>query len=644
MDLTRAVLLAAAVLTLLFETPAVAQIKLGVAGPMTGPEAAYGLQMKAGVELAVAELNKRGGLLGQQVEIIIDDDASDPIQGVEAARRLVAAGVRLVVGHYKSNVSIPASEVYAAGGALMIAPSGTDTRLTERGLWNVARMASRDDRQREPALAWLLTEGAEKRIAIVWDGTQFGKGHANAIRAGLKRAGRSPVLEAEVKPGETEFSALIARLRASKADLVYWGGLTIQGGQLALQMKQSALPAFMFGISLLGPIDNFARYAGYGAEGTLFTTLKDPSRRPEAQAALAALRSQAPGTGGRSDSLRAHAAVEVIAQAAERAKTFDAKAVSAAIRSGGRFRTVLGEVLFDSKGDITGNDFAVHVWRRVNQQMVIREFEPGVGLSAVFHPTSAVPPSESAKLAKPAIAAAPKPPAETRIALIIGNGAYGSQSPLPNPRRDAELLGETLRRIGFVKVVVAHDLGHAALRRALLDFSEEAERADWALIYFAGHGIEIERTNYMIPVDARLKSDRAARFEAVPLDDALASVAGARKMRIVILDACRDNPFAKQMVRAGATRTVTRGLGRPPEPARATLVAYAARDGEVAEDGTGANSPFVAALTKRLSASGTEISKLFRLVRDDVQAATNGRQEPYVYGSLPGEDFFFNPQ
>lgn len=230
--------------------------------------------------------------------------------------------------------------------------------------------------------------------------------------------------------------------------------------------------------------------------------------------------------------------------------------------------------------------------------------------------------------------------AETRVALVIGNSGYAAVPALPNPKRDAGRVAAALRGAGFQSVTVLADAGRADLIAALNRFSEAAEQADWALVYFAGHGIEIGGANYLVPVDARLKSDRDIGDEAVPLDRVLQSIEAARKLRVVILDACRDNPFAGSMRRTIATRSVGRGLARI-EPDGGTLVAFAAKHGQTALDGDGENSPFVEALARRLATPGVEINKLFRLVRDDVMAATDKRQEPFVYGSLPGEDFYF---
>ena len=235
---------------------------------------------------------------------------------------------------------------------------------------------------------------------------------------------------------------------------------------------------------------------------------------------------------------------------------------------------------------------------------------------------------------------APPPGTERRVALIIGNGAYAHVPALSNPPNDARMIGEALRSVGFTSVRTETDLRRDALINALKTFAAEAEGADWAVVYFAGHGIEVAGANWLIPVDAALKTDRDVQFEAVSLEQVMGAVESTKQLGLVILDACRDNPFAAQMRVTIAGRSITRGLAAI-EPRRGALVAYAAKHGQVALDGTGANSPFVSALVRNLQRPGVEINKVFRLVRDDVLAATNDRQEPFVYGSLPARDFFF---
>ncbi len=270
---------------------------------------------------------------------------------------------------------------------------------------------------------------------------------------------------------------------------------------------------------------------------------------------------------------------------------------------------------------------------------------------------SPAPPAAAEPAPRPVVAAAPPeaspppattpsaPPArrETRVALVIGNADYRNVARLPNPPRDAGAVAEGLRRVGFATVQVSSNLSRDGMIAALRAFEREAEKADWAVVYFAGHGIEVNGMNYLIPVDAALKADKDVQDEAVPLERVLSAIESARKLRLVILDACRDNPFMTTMKRSIASRSIGRGLAQV-EPEGGVLVAYAAKHGQVALDGDGANSPFVSALVKRLDTPGLDISLLFRLVRDDVLAATARQQEPYVYGSLPGEVLSFRPQ
>jgi tetratricopeptide (TPR) repeat protein len=241
-----------------------------------------------------------------------------------------------------------------------------------------------------------------------------------------------------------------------------------------------------------------------------------------------------------------------------------------------------------------------------------------------------------------------------RVALVIGNSAYRNVPALVNPQKDAEAIAASLRNIGFESVTLANDVTREKLIDSLRMFANEAEKADWAMVYYAGHGMEVGGVNYLVPTDAKLAVDRDIQFEAVPLDQVLAAVDTAKKLKLVVLDACRDNPFSPRKTETPATDAATptggakigsRSIGRGLAEVKATggtLVVFAAKNGQVALDGEGDNSPFAVAMLQRVATPGVEINKLFRLVRDDVMEATAGRQEPYTYGSLPGkEDFFF---
>jgi Caspase domain len=220
-----------------------------------------------------------------------------------------------------------------------------------------------------------------------------------------------------------------------------------------------------------------------------------------------------------------------------------------------------------------------------------------------------------------------------RVALVIGNGIYRNVPALPNPPNDAGDIAAALARLGFT-VTLLTNASFDEMRKGLIAFGQKAEGADMAAVYFAGHGMEINGENWLIPVDAELKRDVDAANEAISLRNAMLQVSNTKSLGLVILDACRNNPFAAKMQRAAATRAAASGgLGRI-EPVGNVLVAYAARDGTTALDGDGRNSPFAAALLHNIETPGVEITFMLRNVRDDVMEATRNGQQPFVYGSL----------
>src|SRR5689334_16539471 len=233
--------------------------------------------------------------------------------------------------------------------------------------------------------------------------------------------------------------------------------------------------------------------------------------------------------------------------------------------------------------------------------------------------------------------------AEKRVALVIGNSIYRSVPALPNPANDAAALAATLKGAGFDVVDSKLDLPIAGMRRALRDFADMARDSDVAVIYYAGHGIEMQGTNYLIPTDAKLERETDAPDELLPLDRVLAAVEPAKALRLVIVDACRNNPFADTMQRQVSTRGINRGLARVEPISTNTLVAFAAKAGSTVLDGPTGNSPYATALVKYIARPGLDVRRAFGFVRDDVMEATGSRQEPYVYGSLGGAEVALVP-
>jgi uncharacterized caspase-like protein len=232
-------------------------------------------------------------------------------------------------------------------------------------------------------------------------------------------------------------------------------------------------------------------------------------------------------------------------------------------------------------------------------------------------------------------------PAEARrVALVIGNAAY-KVGPLANPVNDATAVADALgKQLEFDKVILKRNLTFDGFRAALIEMAREAAGAELGLVYFAGHGTEVAGRTFLIPVDASLATASSLDVETIPLDTVLSQLGGVKRLKLVILDACRNNPF----VLPGAKRSVGRGLARI-EPEDNTLVAYAARDGTTADDGPGRrHSPYTAGLLKHMATPNLEVRLLFGRVRDDVMAATNAVQQPHIYQSLGGREFYLQPQ
>ena len=356
--------------TLAMAGVASAQIKLGVAGPLTGPNAAFGAQLKNGVEQAVEDINAAGGILGQKIQVFLGDDVSDPKQGVSVANKFVGDGVKFVVGHFNSGVTIPASEVYQENGMLVITPSATNPKLTERNMWNVFRTCGRDDQQGAVAAEYIAKNYAGKKVAVVHDKTTYGQGLADETKKAMNAKGIKEVLYEGVNTGEKDFSALVSKIKAAGADVVYWGGLHTEGGLIVRQMRDQGVKApMMSGDGITS--DEFATIGGPGVEGTLMTFPPDPRNRPEAKAVVAKF--EAKKFNPEAYTLYSYAAVQVIQQAAVKANSLDPKKVAETMKSGMVFKTVIGDLSYDKKGDITRPDYTMYVWKKQGDKITYVE-------------------------------------------------------------------------------------------------------------------------------------------------------------------------------------------------------------------------------------------------------------------------------
>jgi branched-chain amino acid transport system substrate-binding protein len=346
-----------------------AQIKLGVGGPITGGSAAFGAQLKNGVEQAVADINAAGGILGQKIQVFVGDDRADPKEGVSVANKFVGDGVKFVVGHFNSGVTIPSSEVLQENGILEITPAATNPKVTERGMWNIFRTCGRDDQQGVVAGAIIADKFKGKRVAVVHDKTTYGQGLAEETRKAMNAKGVKEVLFEGVNVGDKDYSALVSKIKAGRADLVYWGGLHDTGGLILRQLRDQGVKATFMGADGITD-DEFAAIAGPGAEGTLMTFSPDPRTNPANKQIIEVFRKK--GFEPQAYTLYSYAAVQVIKQAAEEAKSLDPKKVAEVMHSGKVFKTVLGDLSFDKKGDVTGytvagkkkDRYVLYVWKK----------------------------------------------------------------------------------------------------------------------------------------------------------------------------------------------------------------------------------------------------------------------------------------
>ncbi len=337
-----------------------ADIVIGLIAPLTGPVAAYGDQVKNGAEAAVENINKNGGILGEQVVLKLTDDAGEPKQGVSAANQIVGEGIRFVVGPVTSGVAIPASDVLAENGILMVTPTATAPDLTARGLTNVLRTCGRDDQQAEVAAAYVLEKLKDKKVAIVHDKGAYGKGLADAFKAAINKGGITEALYDSVTPGEKDFSALLTRLKADGVEVIYFGGYHPEGGLLARQLKDLSINATIIGGEGLSNSEYWA-IGNEAAAGTLFTNASDALKNPDSSAAVAVLKEK--GIPPEAFTLNAYAAVEVLKAGIEKAGSAeDAAAVTTALKSGEPIATAIGKLTYGENGDLTSQSFSLFKW------------------------------------------------------------------------------------------------------------------------------------------------------------------------------------------------------------------------------------------------------------------------------------------
>jgi branched-chain amino acid transport system substrate-binding protein len=351
-------LLAASALVALTAGGAQAEIAIATAGPMTGQYAIFGDQMKRGAEMAVKDLNAKGGVLGEQLTLAVGDDACDPKQAVAVANQMVNDEVVFVAGHFCSGSSIPASAVYNEEGILQISPASTNPQLTEQGLENVFRVCGRDDQQGTFAGNYVVDNNVGSKIAIIHDKTPYGKGLADEFKKQLNARGVTETMYEAITAGDKDFTALITKMKNAGIDLIYLGGYHTEAGLIARQAKEQGINATMMSGDAL-VTDEYWAITGDTGQGTLMTFSPDP-RKNEAAAPVVA-EFEAAGYDPEGYTLYTYAAIQVWAQAVEKAGSTDLEAVIEQL-NGNQFDTVLGPIAFDDKGDVKGAAYVMYEW------------------------------------------------------------------------------------------------------------------------------------------------------------------------------------------------------------------------------------------------------------------------------------------
>lgn len=352
--------LAGVAFNVLLSGAAFADITIGVAGPMTGQNAAFGEQLRIGAEQAVADINKAGGVNGEQLKLSVGDDACDPKQAVAVANQFASQSVPFVAGHFCSGSSIPASQVYAEEGIVQISPASTNPDFTDkRAGEGIYRVCGRDDQQGEVAGNYIAENYKDGAVAVLDDKSAYGKGLADQTKKFMEAAGKKAAISESYTVGEKDFSSLITKMKQADVKLIYIGGYQTEAGLIARQAKEQGLDAkVMSGDAIV--TDEYWAITGAAGEGTLMTFSPDPRRNPQAAPIVAELEKQ--GKTAEGYVLYTYAAIQAWAEAAKKAGSTDFEKVTAALNADS-LPTVIGDLKFDAKGDVTLPGYVIYEWK-----------------------------------------------------------------------------------------------------------------------------------------------------------------------------------------------------------------------------------------------------------------------------------------
>ena len=349
---------------------------IAIVGPITGQYASFGAQMKNGGDMAVADINAAGGVLGKKLDLSTGDDACDPKQAVAVANQMTGAGVKLVAGHYCSGSSIPASKVYAESDMVQISPASTNPTLTDdRAGPNIYRVCGRDDQQGGVAGKYLASHLGDKKIAFVQDKTAYGKGLADETKKAMNAAGKQEEMYEAITAGEKDYSALVSKLKQANIDVVYFGGYHTEAGLIIRQMRDQGMQTILMGGDAL-ITQEFWSITGDAGEGTLMTFSPDPRKNPAAAEVVKRFKDK--GIEPEGYVLYTYAALQAWKQAAEKAKSVERDDIVKALNET-EFDTVIGKFKFNEKGDPNLPPYAVYRWSRGTYEQIDPPASPPAG-------------------------------------------------------------------------------------------------------------------------------------------------------------------------------------------------------------------------------------------------------------------------
>jgi branched-chain amino acid transport system substrate-binding protein len=349
---------------------------IAIVGPITGQYASFGAQMKNGGDMAVADINAAGGVLGKKLDLSTGDDACDPKQAVAVANQMTGAGVKMVAGHYCSGSSIPASKVYAESDMVQISPASTNPTLTDdRAGPNIYRVCGRDDQQGGVAGKYLASHLGDKKIAFVQDKTAYGKGLADETKKAMNAAGKQEEMYEAITAGEKDYSALVSKLKQANIDVVYFGGYHTEAGLIIRQMRDQGLQTILMGGDAL-ITQEFWSITGDAGEGTLMTFSPDPRKNPAAAEVVKRFKDK--GIEPEGYVLYTYAALQAWKQAAEKAKSVERDDIVKALNDT-EFDTVIGKFKFNEKGDPNLPPYAVYRWSKGTYEQIDPPASPPAG-------------------------------------------------------------------------------------------------------------------------------------------------------------------------------------------------------------------------------------------------------------------------